>query len=186
MNLFNAKSTNRYVLNQEDLFQGVDNLVADSSYRIISFGLNLEYFINNFKIKGLNTHDYKGIKIHSFPYSPRFTGNTIFIVKESELPWIKYLEIEEEFVTLYEYELINEDYYLYGSVSDLNRNEMLRNALIKTRNNNEDELKKKVFQAIGFRSKISWLVDMKMVSITVKNNWDNQKKASDLKDIKRI
>ncbi len=184
MNIFVANVTNQYILNQEDIFKAVDILNIDNNYRIISFGLNLEYCINHLNISNLSTNSYKEIKINSFPYSPRITGNTLFIVKESDLPRLNFLDIDKKTIIQNEFDPIDNKFFLYGSVSDLNKNDSLRNELVKTENKSESELKKKVFQAIAFNGKLSWLENIKMVSIQIKYNWDTQKKVTDLDDIK--
>lgn len=186
-NIFSFNSKIKYILNQEDLFPGIERLKIDKeSHIIISFGLNLNYYIENLKIFNLSKTEYNGIKIISFPYGSELVRNSMFILKQSDLPWFLHKKIDKKYEDLYELKLINEDYNLYASVSDLNNNVSLRKELEKQESYKSMNLKKYVRQGISFITLLKWNKSINMIQIQVKNNWDNQLNANDLKDVKPV
>ena len=184
MNIFFTNTPIHYVFSQEKVFPAIKELNLNKDYKIITFGLSLDYYISHLNVPKLSSEYYNNdVQIIPFNMTPRNLGAVIFIIKESDFPRIKYLDIDQKIVQMNEFELINEDYFLYGSVSDLNRNEELRNELIKSEKDDDDELRKKVFQSIAFRGNIRWLEGIEAVSIQIKNNWDNQRKENSLEDV---
>jgi len=186
-NIFNFNSKLNYILNQEDLFAGLEQLKIDKeTHIIISFGLNLNYYIENLKIPNLSKTEYNGIKIISFPFGSELVRNSIFIIEKANLPWFIHKKIDKKYEELYDLKLINNDYNLYASVSDLNKNKSLRNELEKQDRYKTMNLKKYVRQGISFITLLKFKKKMNMIKIQVKNNWDNQLKANSLKDVKPI
>jgi hypothetical protein len=186
-NVFNFNSKIKYILNQEDLFAGIEKLKGDKeSYIMVSFGLNLNYYIENLKVPNLSEISYKGIKIISFPYGSELVRNSIFILEKANLPWFIHEDIDQKYRDLYGLEIISKDYNLYASVSDLHENESLRNELEKQDRFKSMNLNKFVRQGISFITHLKFKKNINMVKIQVKNNWDNQLKANSIQEIKSI
>ena len=184
---FKLNSKDKYVLNQEDLFNGINKLNLDKEkHIIIVFGLNLDYYINNLKVKNLETSNFKGVQIISFPFVSQLVRNSLFILEKKNLPWFVNEEINEKFIRLYELQKVHQEYNIYASVSDLNKNDSLRNEIIKEENFKDKDLRKYVRQGISFILNIKWRKDIKMIGFEVKNNWDYQKEANRIKEVKDI
>jgi len=186
--IFYVNSKEHYYVTQEDAFKAVDNLKINSdNYIIVIFGvMNFSYYINNLNVDGLSETNYKGIDIINFPVSVRNVGTSLFVIKKKYLPWINFNEIPEEFVNLYELKLINKEYKLYSSVSDLNTNNTLREAIIKEGKDKGTDLKKYVYQGINYRTTLRFSKKTKLVRIQIKGYFDNGRKTNSLNDIKKF
>lgn len=186
--IFYVNSKEHYYVTQEDAFKAVDNLKINSdNYVIVIFGvINFSYYINNLNVDGLSESNYKGIDIINFPVSVRNIGTSLFVIKKKHLPWINFNEISEEFVNLYELKLISKEYKLYGSVSDLNTNNVLREAIIKEGKDKDTDLKKYVYQGINYRTTLRFSKKTKLVRIQIKGYFDNDRKANNLNDINKF
>jgi hypothetical protein len=186
--IFYVNSKEQYYVTQEDAFKALDNLKINSDkHIIILFGImNFSYYINNLNVSGLLESNYKGIEIIHFPVSVRNVGTSLFVLKKKHLPWINFNEISEEFVNLYELKLLNEEYKLYGAVSDLYTNNALKEAIIKEGKDKDTDLEKYVYQGIYFRTTLRFSKKLKLVKIQIKGYFDNGRKTDSLNDIKKF
>lgn len=186
--IFYVNTDESYFVTQEDAFKAVDKLKLNKDkHVIILFGnFNLSYYLNNLNIKNLSADSYKGIKIIHFPVSVRNVGTSLFVLKKKHLPWIKFHEISEEFVNLYELKLLNEQYKIYGTVSDLNTNIDLKEVIINEGRDNDKDLSKFVFQGINFRTTLRFTKKLKLVKIQIKGYFDNGQRIDSVNDIKKF
>lgn len=186
--IFYVKSNEHYYVTQEDAFKSLDNLkIKSDKHIIILFGImNFSYYINNLNVQGLSENDYKGIKIIHFPVSVRNVGTSLFVLKKKHLPWIGFNEIPDEHINLYELKLLNDKYKLYSTVSDLNTNNRLREAIIKEGKDKDIDLEKYVYQGINFRTTLRFSNKLKLVRIQIKGYFDNGRTVNNLSDIKKF
>ena len=186
--IFYVNSKEHYYVTQEDAFRGIDNLKIDpEKHVILLFGnMNFSYYINNLNVTDLTESNYKGIEIKHFPVSVRNVGTSLFVLKKKHLPWLNFHEISAEYISLYELKLLNEDYKLYGTVSDLNTNSELREAIIKEGKYKGTDLKKYVYQGINFRTTLRFSKKLKLVRIQIKGYFDNGRKTNNLNEIKKF
>jgi hypothetical protein len=186
--IFYVNSKEHYYVTQEDAFKAVDNLKINAdNYIIVLFGaMNFSYYINNLNVSGLSENNYKGIDIIYFPVSIRVVGTSLFVIKKKHLPWINFNEISEKYVDLYELKLLNDKYKLYSTVSDLNTNNQLREAIIKEGKDKDTDLEKFVFQGINFNTTLRFSKKLKLVRIQIKGYFDNGRKTNSLSDIKKF
>ena len=54
--IFVRKTSQSYLLKSEEIFKAIDKLGIDENYIIVSFGLNLDYFINSLNINNLTKY----------------------------------------------------------------------------------------------------------------------------------
>ena len=184
--IFHLNARKKYFVNQEDVFKGIDRLgLNPKKHVIVLFGrFDFGYFSNNLKVQNLTQHHYNGIEILHYPVSARHVGNSYFILKKKHLPWIQFNQISEKLIQLYELQLLDENFQIYSSVSDLNTNLELRQAVEKEEVNDEKDLEKFVFQGVVYRTTFHWSKKTKIVQIRVKGYFDNQMETNDLSDIK--
>jgi hypothetical protein len=185
--IFHLNSIEHYLVTQEDAFKALDVLkISPKEHLIILFGyMNFSYYINNLNVPNLSETNYKGIEIIHFPVSARNIGTSLFILKKKYLPWINFNEISQEDRSLYDLELINNKFKIYSTVSDLNTNDELREAIIKDGKDKDVDLKKYVYQGIIFRTTFKFRKEQKIVRIQIKGYIDNGRKTDDIKDISK-
>lgn len=182
--IFNMNISNKYILNQEDVFPAIEKLnLNKDNFIIVCFGVHLEYFINFLKVANLTKTEFENVPIMLFPSNSRIVNNSFFILKKSDLPWFIYKDIDKKFIDLYKLKPINKKFKIYASVSDLSKNELLRNEIEKEEKNRELDLMKCVRQGISFRTFLKWKKNMKMVQIQVKDNYDTNNRLDKLDDI---
>ncbi len=184
--IFYVNSRHNYYVAQEDAFNALDKLkVNEEKHVIILFGnLNFDYYKNNLKIKDLSNDEYKGIKLIHYPISVRNVGTSFFILKKKHLPWVIYNNIQKEHIDLYELQLLEKDYQMYATVSDLNTNVNLKEAISK--NVTDKELEKYVYQGIDFNTSIKFSKKLKLVRIQIKGYFDNGRSTDNVNDIKKF
>lgn len=186
--IFYVKAKEHYIVNQEEAFLAVESLgINAENYIIVIFGnFNLEYYIKNLGLKDLKKSDYKGVEIIHYLRSVRNVGTSIFVLKKEELPWINFNEVPYGLRELYELEEVNSELKIYGTVSDLNTNNKLREEVQKESRETIKDLEKQVFQSINFRTTLLFKKNMKMVRIQIKGYFDSQLTVNGLDDIKKF
>lgn len=185
--IFYVNTDDSYIVSQENAFKSLDRLKINSDkHVIVLFGnFNFSYYINNLGISGLKENSYNGIKIIHFPVSVRNVGTSFYVLKKKHLPWFNFNEITDDFINLYELNLLNNDYNLYSAVSDLNINIPLKEAIITEGKDDDKDLEKYVYQAISFRTTIRFNKKLKLVKIQIKGYFDNGRTSNNLSDIKK-
>ncbi|MFD2567626.1 hypothetical protein [Pseudotenacibaculum haliotis] len=186
--IFFVNTSEHYYVNQEDTFKAIDNLKINSDeHIIILFGIiNFSYYINNLNIGNLKKDSYKGIKIIHIPTSVKNVGTSFFVLKKAHLPWINFSKIDDEYLKLYELVHLDSDYNIYGTVSDLNTNDSLRELIIKEGKDTEADLKKHVYQGINFKTKLKFDKKIKLVRIEVKGRLHNLRKTNNPNEIRKL
>jgi hypothetical protein len=183
--IFNTAASKKYVYDQENVFKAIDNLKLDPDKHIIlAFGfVNINYYTENLKIVGLEKDQYNKIKMLFFPGRIYGISNSLFILAKSSLPEIEYADIEEANIDLYEAKPIIEKFNVYAAVSDLHLNTALRMLIEKEPSERDKNLHKSVWQGIIFKTVIKWQKGADMVQIIIQNEFENQRKKNELKDI---
>lgn len=184
--IFNSKTTTKFVFEQENVFTAISKMKLNPDlHLIIVFGfINIEYYIENLKTENLLKDKYNGISIRYYSGTAYGLSNSIFILNKEDLPFVEYIELNNEIEDLYELERINTDFNIYATVSDLNKNTKLRTELEKDKNSNNENLTKSVLQAIMFKILIKWKKEIKMYQIYVKNSYDEKRKESNIDEVK--
>lgn len=183
--IFNSKASKKYVFDQENIFKALDKLSLDANtHIIIAFGfINIQYYIENLKITGLEKDSYNRIPLLFFPGRIYGVSNSLFVLAKSDLPWIDYKDFDAKTIDLYEIKPILEKYHVYAGVSDLHTNDTLRNQIEKEESEKDKDLHKSVWQGIMFITLIKWSKELNMVQILIRNDFENQKKLSKLDEV---
>jgi len=176
------KKDHTYVLEQKDLFKGVEALGIDKEYVIVALGIDLKSLNADFNINGLESDNLKGIPIISLPRLPRIR-DALFIFRKECLPNLEFLELEQSVMDTYEPELIDGDLQLYAKVLDFHRSppQVLEKFLD---GKSEEELRKSVLLCAFIRWKISWPSAMEMVHFRVYSQYREEGLPNSLKDIR--
>jgi hypothetical protein len=182
---FHTRS-NSYFIKPEMLFQAIDKLkIIGNDFIMVCFGLNIAYYKEYFKVTDLEETKYKNLQIINFTnYNYHIIGESVFILKKSDLPHIEFITIDSAQIEKYSLIQIDEDYKIYSSVIPLNTNDGLREELQKSKS--DDELQKSVLVSISFKTEIRWRKDIKNVMMQTSSPFREKGLTNDLKDIKEF
>lgn len=160
---FSYNKTASYLLEPEDLFKAVDALGLGKDYSIISFGINIPYYVENLKINELALDNFKGIPIISFDTS-RAVEQSIFIIKTIHLPTMIFKGVDKDLINKYSLESISDKFNIFASVLDLNYvdKEIINENLS---NRTEDDLKKSVLLCIIYILEIRWMKNISVLQL---------------------
>jgi hypothetical protein len=175
-----------YNLKPEDLFLAIDKLrVSRENLILIFFGINIDYYKQFYRVKGLEEKNYNGIDILSFSnYHHHLVGESCFLLEKSDLPSILYNAIEDDLIEKYSLFKIDETHNLYGSVIDLNltNSDHIRESLDKP--SNDRDLKKSVYISINFMTEVRWKKTVSSIMLKIHSRHQDTGLTIDLKDIK--
>lgn len=182
---FYTKS-DKYLLNISDVFKGIDKLKINSSdYVVVNFGNNLSYIKDKFSIDDLSDNKYKDIEIINFKESNQLiAGESLFILKKTDLPNIIYRDLDANQIEKYSLELIDNEIKLYLSVVNLNKNEKLRNELESS--HQDKDLNKSVLLNMSILTEIRWKKGIKNIMIQVNTPYSERGMPNSLKDVIEI
>lgn len=178
---FYFKKNKTYLLKPENIFEGIDRLHIDDEFVIICFGINIKYYIDHLKIKDLSLTKYKNTNIYIFDGSG-LVNSAFFILKKSDLPSLKTLEIDSAFIDEYALNKISDKYNLYSSVLDLNLSP--KEFLDENRQGkSDDELRKSALVNIIINLEIKWKKNINMVQINEYSEYINRGLLNELSEI---
>ena len=181
---FLNKTSKKYLLESEDIFGAIDRLKIDEEYVIICFGVYLEYFINQIKVKGLLSDKYKEIEIISYGGN-EYIDSSFFILKRDDLPFFTTKEIDSLIRDKYKASRISDKLKLYASVIDLNN--MSSEIIDKHRYNmTDDELRKHVLLNVIVSFEIKWRKKNEMIQIVQYSGYKQQGICDSIKDVDPI
>lgn len=178
---FLFKKTKSYLLKPEDIFNSIDKLELSDQYILISFGINIQYYINQIKVPGLSPAKYKNLIIYSFNGS-RILNSSLFIIKKSDLPFIKTKPISADIIMKYSLKKISDNLNLYCSVIDLNDTapEIFEE---NKQDKNEDELRKSVLSSIIISTEIIWRKNIDLIQIIQYLEYDQKGSPNNINDV---
>jgi hypothetical protein len=183
-NVFFRKMTKSYLFKSEHIFKAIDKLELDDKYVIVSFGLNLEHYIKQFKIQNLSTSKYKNIEIHSFNGS-HLVRDSLFIIKKSDLPNISTKPIEDSIIKKYSLNKISDNLNLYTSIIDLNETSDIifsENKMDKS----DDELRKSVLMNIMISTEFKWKRNIEVIQLKQYSQYQQRGILNNLDEIKLV
>ncbi len=181
---FLNKTSKKYLLESEDIFSAIDRLKIDEEYVIVCFGVYLEYFINQIKVKGLSSDKYKGIEIISFNGN-EYIDSSFFILKRDDLPSIATKDIDSLIKEKFAPNKISDELKLYASVIDLNKT--TREILEQNRQGKtDDELKKLVLLNIFILLEVKWQREVEMIHIMQYSAYEQKGVCGSVKDVVAI
>jgi len=180
-------TTQGYLLKEEDLFKAIDKLKITekpNDFVIISFKNNIEYYTSVLNVPGLSKSDYERIAlIDIWNCSGHIVGNTFFIVKKSDLPWLEFKEPASKWgVEWKQEEMIIPDKHISASIIDLHKHPEVIGKL-KEEGNKED-LDDKVLVAIEMLALIHWKQEAKVIALQVASAYEERGIPNKLEEIK--
>jgi hypothetical protein len=173
---FISSRTRSYLVNNEDFEKAIIKLKVDDDFILI--GLNLSWDVEQeiYNIK----REFKKLNI---PYSN--ISNVLYILRKSDLPIINYKNINPIEKSDYKLEYINEDFKIYASVLDLNKESDLRKKIIQENDFNTDsELVKLVSMVVALNTEIIWKKEAEVVQLSLQSQYSNNRGVlNDINDI---
>lgn len=181
---FLHKRTKIYLFKHTDFFRAIDKFDLNDNHVIITFGINIENYINNHKTAGLSKEKYKKINIHSFIGS-QLVNNSMFILCKSDLPLISSKQINDEIIKKYGLKKISKNTNLFSSVIDLN--ETSDEIFDENKGGKEvDEIKKSVLMSIIISVEILWKKNIYIIQLKGFNEYRQQGLPNELKEIDKF
>jgi hypothetical protein len=178
---FFYKKSETYLLKQEDIFRAIDKLNINNEYAIVSFGINIEHYINYFKIPNLSLQKYKNIDLYSYSGS-RLVHSSIFLLKKTDLPLISSIAIEKEQIDKYSLDKISDSINLYTSILDLN--ETSEEIFNENKDGKEDdEIRKSVLVSIIISIEIKWKKNVNVINLIEYSKYRQEGLPNNLNEI---
>lgn len=172
-NSFLVAKSQRYLLNQENINDGIQKLIG-SKKDVVIVAVNLTYDSK----KTLEKYKAQVIEIKGSEY---LLQDCLFVLKKSDLPFIIHRELDAKVVAEEKFELIDNDLKLYAAILDLS---LADNAFIKeryTKDDLEDELK--VQTTIAFLTLIVYKNTREIVQLNIASQYKEQGIQNKLEDI---
>ena len=179
--------TTHYLIAEKDIFPAIDKLQLDSQqFTIVSVGVNLY----SYKPIGLTTKEngsweYNGIPIVELGYTQiDAVNNSLFIMRNEDLPYILHNEINKETIEKYDLKPIDNKYHIYTNVIDLHENSVIQNE-VREKTNIQD-LDKSVLVCVDVNTEVRCKKDAKCVQLKPFSQFDNIGNPNALEDVKNI
>ena len=179
--------TTYYILAEKDIFSAIDNMQMDSQkFTIVSVGVNLYLYKSHGVLSKENGFwEYNGIPIVELGYTQiDAVNNSLFIIRNEDLPCILHNEINKETINKYKLKPIDDKYHIYTNVIDLHKEQELQKE-IKEKTNIQD-LDKSVLVCIDVNTEVRCKKDAKCVQVKVFSQFDNIGNPNSLEDVKNI
>ena len=179
-NGFLIAKTNRYLLNNNNLLEGMDRVIQDKEDIVIivfSGGYETTQKVENSKYK------------ENVIYLPAIDfKNTIFILEKSNLPRIEKSDISEEVKQELQVKKISDKWNIYGTIIDINlpENEAIKEKWIDDINYYQKENKLQILLGLLFVGHIKFKSDRKIIQININNEFEElgtENKLSDLEPL---
>lgn len=179
-NGFLIAKTNRYLLNNNNLLEGIDRIIQDKEDIVIivfSGGYETTQKVENSKYK------------ENVIYLPAIDfKNTIFILEKSNLPKIEKSDISEEVKQELQVKKISDKWNIYGIIIDINlpENEAIKEKWIDDINYYQKENKLQILLGLLFVGHIKFKLDRKIIQININNEFEElgtENKLSDLEPL---
>lgn len=179
-NGFLIAKTNRYLLNNNNLLEGIDRIIQDKEDIVIivfSGGYETTQKVENSKYK------------ENVIYLPAIDfKNTIFILEKSNLPRIEKSDISEEVKQELQVKKISDKWNIYGTIIDINlpENEAIKEKWIDDMNYYQKESELQVLLGLLFVWNIKLKSDRKIIQININSEFEElgtENKLSDLEPL---
>lgn len=177
--IFFLVSSTSYLLNSQDVVPAINRLgIKATEYIIVSFGVDIQKLIDG-------DESLKGFTIVNFYHrNYHLVGDSLFILKSTDLPKLNYRELKAEEIEKYSLEKTMKEYNVYTTVVDLNLSATLREAFQE--NSNEKDLRKSVFMGIFMSLEVKWKKDVQCIQIKQASAYREGGIINNLSDIKPI
>ena len=180
-NSFLGAETKSYLLNNNNLLEGIGRIINDREEDIVIIIFNAGYDTS----QKLNNSQYKE-KVISLPATD--LRNTIFILEKSNLPRIEKSDISEEVKQELQVKKISDKWNIYGTIIDINlpENEAIKEKWIDDINYYQKENELQILLGLLFVGHIKFKSDRKIIQININNEFEElgtENKLSDLEPL---
>lgn len=175
-----------YLLEEEKIFRAIDNLQLDcQKFTIVSVGVNLYSKPIRLTTPKNGSWEYNGIPILELGYTQiDAVNNSLFIMRNEDLPCILHNEINKETINKYDLNPIDDNYHIYTNVIDLHENSVIQNE-VREKTNIQD-LDKSVLVCVDVNTEVRCKMDAKCVQLKVFSQFDNIGNPNVPEDVKNI
>ncbi|NPA33854.1 MAG: hypothetical protein GXO48_02875 [Chlorobi bacterium] len=173
---FSEARTKHYVIREEEIIKAFEHLISPSlNSKVKIIGNNI---INRIKteIKSYVENRHNNVEFIEIP-SPLL--NVLFILREVDLPNIKYYDPSQEDINKYELKCINEELRLYASVIDLGQE-------VSMSGNEGQAQDPEVMLIIKHYSELCWKRDRQIVQITISTPYKEAGIPNDISEIQPL
>ena len=180
-NSFLEAETKSYLLNNNNLLEGIGRIINDKEEDIVIIIFNAGYETS----QKLNNSQYKEKVI---PLPATDLRNTIFILEKSNLPNIEIADISKEVKQEPQMKKISDEWNIYGTVIDINlpENEAIKEKWIDDINYYQKENELQILLGLLFVGHIKFKSDRKIIQININNEFEElgtENKLSDLEPL---
>ena len=180
-NSFLGAETKSYLLNNNNLLEGIGRIINDKEEDIVIIIFNA----GDDTSQKLSNSQYKE-KVISLPATD--LRNTIFILEKSNLPKIEKSDISEEVKQELQVKKISDKWNIYGTIIDINlpKNEAIKEKWIDDINYYQKENKLQILLGLLFVGHIKFKSDRKIIQININNEFEElgtENKLSDLEPL---
>ena len=180
-NSFLGAETKSYLLNNNNLLEGIGRIINDKEEDIVIIIFNA----GDDTSQKLNNSQYKEKVI---PLPATDLRNTIFILEKSNLPNIEIADISKEVKQEPQMKKISDKWNIYGTVIDINLpgNEAIKEKWIDDINYYQKENELQILLGLLFVGHIKFKSDRKIIQININNEFEElgtENKLSDLEPL---
>ena len=174
--IFFRLTSERYLLSKDDIIPAIKRLNATpNEYVIVSFGRNFPE---------INSNDVKGFDIINFEYRNfPLVGDSIFILKKSDLPYFNYKVLPEKEIDKYSLHLLIDRFKIYTSLIDLNLANELRESI---KDDDDKDLRQSVYVGIFMSVEILWKKGIRCIQLQKESFFREGGIKNKLTDVKPI
>lgn len=196
--VFLQDTQNRFKVPHGHMFTAIDRLSPEpSSYSIITFAVNVQYLKDSRKLPiepGINNEDYryKDIPIYCFDFGSRRVYNTLYLIRNDELPIAKHIDwrslpkLPKDTIDRWKaMEEINRNLHIYRSARILEEDTELKNEYLEA-GRTEEELHHMVEIDIDFIAYIWFKKGTKLIRIKEADPFQEGGNMDSLDDIKPL
>lgn len=177
-NSFLVSRTKRYLLNKDNIIEGLEKIIGINKNAII-IGVNIiNYDLNEILSKSKFSSIIK--KIRSFEYQIQ---DVIYVLNKTDLPFIEHKNLKESEINNLQLKLINEEYKIYTSIIDINKPENIKIKDNWKLGNDEDNLDLKVQVTIAFLAIIYWKKQRDVIQISIASQFKEQGIQSEINEL---
>ena len=180
-NSFLGAETKSYLLNNNNLLEGIGRIINDKEEDIVIIIFNA----GDDTSQKLSNSQYKEKVI---PLPATDLRNTIFILEKSNLPNIEIADISKEVKQEPQMKKISDEWNIYGTVIDINLpgNEAIKEKWIDDINYYQKENKLQILLGLLFVGHIKFKSDRKIIQININSEFEElgtENKLSDLEPL---
>lgn len=177
-NSFLISRTRRYLLNEDNILEGLNKLINNNP-DIIIVAVNASYILKE-KLK-----KYDSITKY-IPSTPYRTQDIIYVLNKSDLPSIEHRDILEQEKTESQLKLINDDLKIYASIIDVNspENEKVKEKWDSKEFKDNSEVQVQI--TIAFLALIYWRKNRNIVQVGIASEYKEQGIQSSIDEIEPL